>query len=133
MFRIGMLMVLVVAMIEIWGLVAAGNWIGPLPTIGMVIGSSLIGAWFARKQGLAVIRLAKVQLDHRQIPGEAIIDGICILFGGLLLIMPGFLTDSVGILLLIPLTRGIVKILAKQKLLSWIQNGKFTWIDRRTP
>ncbi|SDW96405.1 UPF0716 protein FxsA [Marininema mesophilum] len=133
MIRIGMFIVLVVAIVEIWGLVAVGSWIGPLPTVGIVVATSLIGALFARKQGIAVLQLAKVQLENRQLPGEAIIDGICILLGGFLLLVPGFLTDILGVLLLIPLTRGIAKIAAKRKLLAWIEKGNMNWISRRYP
>ncbi|WP_017726608.1 FxsA family protein, partial [Halalkalibacterium ligniniphilum] len=76
-------------------------------------------------------RLAQLQAQQGQIPSEAIIDGICILVGGIFLLAPGFLTDIIGLFMLIPQTRGTAKALLQKLFHRMIQNGSFIFISRR--
>lgn len=123
---------LIVPTIEIWLLVTSSQAFGWLPTLFVVILTGVVGGWLAKKQGLQVFQLAQNQMRQGQLPGEAILDGIIIFGGGLLLLTPGFFTDTVGILCLLPVTRGLMKIYVKAWLWKNIQNGKISFFGGRT-
>lgn len=125
MLRIVIVLFVLVPILELWGLITVGRWIGAWPTILLVIMTGLFGAWFAKKEGLQTIQLARLKLARGEVPGFAIIDGICIFLGGAMLILPGFFTDALGLILLIPYTRNIIKAWLKKKLESWIRSGGF--------
>lgn len=130
MLRIIVIALIAVPFIEIWGLLKVGQWIGPWPTILAVVLTAVLGGFLTKQQGLQVLRLVQLQLRRGELPGSAIIDGVCILAGGVLLMTPGFFTDALGFLLLLPFTRGIVKIWLKKGFLTMIRDGK-TIIIRR--
>lgn len=129
-FRILILILIIVPIIEIWGLLQVGKWVGAWPTIFAVIATGVIGGYLAKRQGLQILRLAQLQMQQRQIPGEAILDGICILSGGISLLTPGFFTDTLGLILLVPVTRGIVKLWLKRWFNNLIRDGKIITIRR---
>lgn len=104
-----LLFIIVVPAAEIGVLLLSGNIIGVWPTIGIILFTGVLGAYLAKKQGLETIRRAQTQLSYGQMPGEAILDGICILVGGTLLLTPGFITDITGLLLLAPPTKSVFK------------------------
>ncbi|GAB7388638.1 membrane protein FxsA [Bacillaceae bacterium] len=131
MLRVLILLLLVVPTLEIWLLVAAGRSLGWMWTLLLVVFTGVTGAYLARRQGLAVWRQAHFQLSQGQIPGEALLDGICILAGGLLLLTPGFFTDTIGFLLLVPFTRAVAKNYMKKWLWKQLQNGNFHFYFRR--
>ncbi|GED13887.1 FxsA family protein [Aneurinibacillus migulanus] len=122
--RVLIMLFLLVPILEIWFLVAAGRGIGWVPALLLCVLTGVIGAWLAKREGLQIFRLAQVQLSRGELPGEAILDGICVFMGGLLLLVPGFLTDIFGFLLLIPYTRGIAKLFIKRWLYKRIRNGQ---------
>lgn len=124
MMRILLIVLLVVPILEIWFLIAAGNGIGWIPTLLLCVFTGVAGAWLAKRQGLQIFQLAQMQLNRGQIPGEALLDGICVFAGGLLLLTPGFFSDFLGFFLLIPYTRGIVKLFFKRWLHKRIQTGQ---------
>jgi UPF0716 protein FxsA len=105
-------------------LLFSGKTIGVLPTIACIILTGVIGAYLAKREGLETIRKAQAQLRNGQIPGEAVIDGICILIGGTLLITPGFITDILGFLMLFPITRKPFKWGMKKFFRKWMNRGK---------
>lgn len=129
-FRILILILIIVPIIEIWGLLQVGEWVGAWPTIFAVIATGVIGGYLAKRQGLQTLRLAQLQMQQRQIPGEALLDGICILAGGILLLTPGFFTDATGFILLMPLTRGIIKHWMKRWFNRIIRDGTIITIRR---
>lgn len=131
LFRILLVLFLIVPAIELWGLITVGKVIGPLSTIALVILTGVVGAWLAKQQGLQVIRQVQFQLARGQMPTEALIDGALVLVGGLLLLSPGFFSDIIGILLLIPYTRLIVRHLLKRWLWSLISSGRIHMYFRR--
>jgi UPF0716 protein FxsA len=102
---------LLLPIIELIIFLLAGNLIGIPETLFVVIGTGILGAILLKKQGLKAVRNVKVQLNQGIMPGDAILDSFCVLIGGLLLLFPGFLTDIVGSIMLIPPTRRIVKLL----------------------
>jgi UPF0716 protein FxsA len=130
MFRWILLALIVVPMLEITGLVAIGNWIGPLPTVVLVLATGLLGAYLARQQGWQTWRLLQIQLRNGEMPGETLLDGLCILMGGICLVIPGFFSDVIGIFLLTPYTRGIARLWLKRWLLKKF-SGRLHWSYRR--
>lgn len=123
MLKYLVLIIIVVPLIEIWGLIAAGQWIGWLPTLILCFLSGIVGAWFARTQGLKVLVQAKQRLEMGSMPGDSLLDGICILVGGVFLLSPGFFSDLFGFFLLLPWTRTIVKGMMKNWLRKKMNNG----------
>lgn len=126
--RLLMLLIIVIPALEIGLFILSGKTIGTVSTILIIILTGVIGAWLAKKQGLEAMRNAQQQMQYGQIPGNAIIDGLCILIGGLLLLTPGFITDTVGFLLLIPLTRNKIKPLLQAVIRKMIDKNQFTII-----
>ncbi len=104
-----MLLIIVIPALEIALLISAGNIIGIFPTVLLIIGTGVFGAYLAKSQGIQALRNVQNQMGIQQRPGEKIIDGLCILIGGVVLLTPGFITDTIGFLLLIPFTRNRMK------------------------
>ncbi|WP_138752459.1 FxsA family protein [Paenibacillus sinopodophylli] len=116
---------IIVPVIELWGIFQMGSWIGGWNTLLILLVTGLAGAYLARAEGRRVWGEAQRQMQAGQIPGQTMLDGLCVLAGGLLLLMPGFLSDIVGVTLLFPPTR----LFYRQMMLHWIEkrmrNGNF--------
>ena len=108
MVKLLILLFIIVPALEVTLLVASSHWIGIWPTFLMIIVTGIIGAYLAKKQGIAVLREVQYRLSRGQMPTESLLDGGCILMGGILLLTPGYATDIIGFLLLVPVTRKIV-------------------------
>jgi UPF0716 protein FxsA len=106
------LLFLLIPVAEIAVLIKVGSLIGVFPTLALLIVVSVIGAVMAKREGLAVWRRLRATVARGEIPSSELVDGALVLLGGSLLVAPGFLTDVVGIVLLLPLTRPAVKRLA---------------------
>ena len=91
--------------IEIYLMIKVGNVIGPLNTILLIFFTAITGVYFAKLAGLSTLRSGLVQIVKNEMPIYEIISGAALAFAALLLILPGFLTDIVGFLLIIPVTR----------------------------
>jgi len=117
------LLIIVIPAIDISVLLFSGKLIGVLPTILLIILTGVAGAYLAKREGLQTLRKAQNQMSYGQIPGESILDGICVIVGGTLLLTPGFLTDVIGFFLLIPPTRKPFKLLMKTLLRKRIEKG----------
>jgi len=104
-----------VPLIELSLLIELGRHIGLGSTIAIVIFTGVIGAYLAKYEGFKVISGIRQELQSGKIPAEGLIDGVIILAGGLLLLTPGLLTDSIGFLALIPVTRNYLKRYLKRK------------------
>lgn len=126
--RILLFLIIVIPALEIGVLLLSGKTIGVIPTIILIILTGVIGAWLAKKQGIETVRKVQYQMQNGQIPGEAIVDGLCILVGGIFLLSPGFITDIAGILLLFPISRKIVKPFLLKSIRKIIDRNQFTII-----
>lgn len=119
------LLLIVLPVIEIWSIVQMSGWIGGMNTILLLIVISIVGAYAAKKEGQKVLSQARMQMNSGQIPGYSLVNGVCVLLGGILLLIPGFLTDVFGLLLLIPFTR----VFFQGAILKWLEramrNGNF--------
>lgn len=120
------LLILVVPAAEIAILLTFGNLIGVWPTVALILLTGVVGAYLAKRQGLEAIRKAQLQMQNGQVPGEALLDGICILIGGILLLTPGFLTDLTGLLLLAPATKKLMKKLIMNGIKKRMEQNTFT-------
>jgi UPF0716 protein FxsA len=103
------LVFIVLPIAELYVIIQVGGLIGAGPTIAILILDSLIGAWLWRHQGRAAWRRFNAALQEGRVPAREVLDGTLVIFGGALLITPGFISDVVGILLLLPPTRAIVR------------------------
>jgi UPF0716 protein FxsA len=100
---------LVVPIAELAVIVAVAQQVGVIETIGILIVVSILGSVLAKRQGMEVWARFRTALARGDIPSEEIIDGFLVLLGAALLLTPGFLTDVLGIVLLVPPSRRIVK------------------------
>lgn len=102
------LLLVAIPIIEIALFIEVGGWIGTWPTVGIVILTAIVGSAMLRQQGLGVLRTMQDRLAGGESPGRLLADGAMILFAGALLLTPGFFTDAVGFLLLLPPVRTAV-------------------------
>ena len=100
-----LLLIICIPLIEIYLLIKVGSMIGAFNTIFLIFFTAITGIYFARLAGINAIRSGFSQLIRNEIPIYEIISGAALAFAALLLIIPGFLTDLIGFLLIIPITR----------------------------
>ena len=104
-----LLLILVgVPLFELYLLIQVGSEIGALPTIGLSILTAIIGTYLVRVQGFAVLMRVRDMVDRGETPALEVLDGALLLIAGLMLILPGFLTDALGFLFLIPPLRRLL-------------------------
>ena len=103
------LLFIVVPIAELYVLIQIGQAIGILPTIALLILDSVLGAVLMRSQGRAAWMRFNRALAEGRVPGREVIDGALVIFGGALLLTPGFLSDILGLILLLPPTRALVR------------------------
>lgn len=104
-----LLLLIAVPLAELFVIIEVGQAIGALPTIALLLVLSALGAALMRAQGRVVWHRFLSTLGAGRLPAREVIDGALILFGGALLLFPGFLTDAVGLLFLLPPTRAAVR------------------------
>jgi len=97
-----LLLLIGVPIIEIALFIEIGGYIGLWPTLATILVTAVIGAALVRRQGLATLAKAQAEVDAGRPPVRELFDGVCILIAGALLLTPGFMTDAVGLALLIP-------------------------------
>ncbi|SMF29316.1 FxsA family protein [Pseudobacteriovorax antillogorgiicola] len=129
-FRLFLLMTLIpileiIFLLKIHGHLASflGGGEALLVTIGSILLTGAIGANLARSQGFQVLRRMQEASARGQIPGEELVDGAMILVGGVLLLTPGYFTDVVGFILMIPVSRNALKGTVKRWLQNQVQRG----------
>src|SRR5690348_8895825 len=103
------LLFIVLPFLELAVILSVGGAIGVVPTIALLILVGVIGTWLCKREGMNVLRRINVALNEGQLPTKELIDGGLVLFAGALLVTPGFLTDVVGVLLLLPPTRALFR------------------------
>jgi UPF0716 protein FxsA len=103
------LLFIVVPLVELYVIIQVGQWLGALPTIGLLVLSSVLGTALMRSQGRAVWRRFRTTVAAGQPPARELVDGVLVIVGGALLLAPGFITDALGILLLAPPSRVVVR------------------------
>ncbi|HEX6752081.1 MAG TPA: FxsA family protein [Solirubrobacterales bacterium] len=100
---------IVVPIVELYVIIQIGSLIGVWPTIALLLADALLGSLLLRYQGRGAWRRFNLALAERRFPGREVADGLLIAIGGTLLLTPGFVTDIVGLIFLVPPTRAIVR------------------------
>lgn len=98
-----------IPLLEVYLFVVIGGAIGVGWTIALCLATAAIGAWLVRLQGLATVGRAREALAQNRFPAAAALDGICLVIAGFFLITPGFFTDAMGFLLLVPPLRHLLQ------------------------
>jgi UPF0716 protein FxsA len=118
------LIFIVVPIAELYVIIQVGGAIGVLPTLALLIADALLGSLLLRHQGRAAwIRFNRALAENR-LPHKEVFDGVLIIMGGALLLTPGFLTDIVGLILLIPPTRAAVRGIAARMVRGRMARGR---------
>ena len=130
------LFIIGIPLIEIYLMIKIGGVIGAFNTIFLILFTAVTGVYFAKLAGISTIRSGIGQLVRNEVPVYELISGAAIAFAALLLIIPGFLTDVIGFLLIIPFTRKfILKNLSSKFQKTNIQNnvieGEFEDDDKK--
>lgn len=119
------LVFLVVPLVELYVIIQVGGAIGALNTIALLVLMGVAGGWLMKREGLGVLRRIQTQLRDGQVPGNDLVDGLLILFGGALMLTPGFLSDLLGLCLLVPPMRAVVRrALARRLRVRVIDRGR---------
>ncbi len=116
---------LVIPFLELYLLLVLGQKLGALSTFSLIILTGVVGWYFAQAQGWATWQKLQLALSRGQVPGNELLEGFVILFGAILLITPGILTDICGLLCLIPFIRLQICQWLKVKIKVWLENGNF--------
>ena len=103
-----LLSIILVPIIEIYLFIKIGSQIGAFNTISLIFITAIIGVFYARYEGLNTLRSGFSQIIKKETPAFEIISGAAIAFAALLLIIPGFLTDILGFILIFPMTRKLL-------------------------
>jgi UPF0716 protein FxsA len=118
---------------ELFVIVEVAKAIGVLDTIVLLILGWPLGVWAIRAEGAAVWRRLTVAVAQRRTPAREVLDGVLVLLGGLLLIIPGFITDALGILFLLPPTRIAARALLRRNLHSRLVTRTVRFTSRSGP
>jgi UPF0716 protein FxsA len=119
------LLFIVVPIVELYVIIQVGDAIGVLPTIALLIADSVLGSMLMRHQGRTAWRRFNAALSEGRIPHREVLDGALVIFGGALLLTPGFVTDILGIVLLLPPTRVLVRGVIARRLLPRLVVSRF--------
>ena len=103
-----LLLIILIPVVEIYVLIKIGSEIGAITTIILIFVTAIIGVYYAKYEGLNTLRSGFVQLNKNEIPAFEVISGAAIAFAALLLILPGFVTDFFGFLLIFPPSRKLL-------------------------
>jgi UPF0716 protein FxsA len=107
-----------VPILELAVILQVGDWLGFWPTIALLVAGPILGSVLLRSQGRAAWRHFNEAIARGRPPAREVLDGVLVIFGGALLLTPGFVTDLVGITLLLPPTRAVVRRLLVRRLLK---------------
>ena len=103
-----LLLIILVPVIEIFFLIKIGSQIGAITTIFLIFMTAIVGIYYAKYEGLNTLKSGFTQLSKNETPAYEVISGAAIAFAALLLIVPGFVTDIIGFLLIFPFSRKII-------------------------
>lgn len=113
-----------IPVVELALFIKIGGFIGIANTIAIVLFTAIAGAALTRRQGLETMRRVQARLNQGEMPAEELIDALLIFVAGVLLLTPGFLTDLMGLLLLVPFARLHFKRWLRRRFDQWIQSSQ---------
>lgn len=102
MFKILVAIFILVPLLEIYLLIKVGSFIGAIPTLLLILFTAILGAMLLRLQGLQTLARVREATDQGELPAEPLVEGLILLVAGVLLLTPGFFTDTLGFIGLIP-------------------------------
>lgn len=102
-----LVLLITVPIAEIAVIVFVGEQIGPLPTVLLLLGSAIVGTWLLKREGLRTLRSLRTATEAGRTPALEAVEGVFVLVGGLMMMFPGFVTDVLGLLMVLPPTRKI--------------------------
>jgi UPF0716 protein FxsA len=118
MFIALLLLLIIVPIAEIALIIQVGEWIGVWWTIALLLADAVLGSWLLRAQGRVVWRRFTAAVSEGRVPHREVLDGVLVIFGGALMLAPGFITDIFGALFLLPPTRRLFRgLLARRAVL----------------
>lgn len=117
------LLFVVLPILELVLLIRIGQWVGVVPTVALVLLTGVGGAMLARAEGLRVLFRFQRELASGRLPGQALLDALSVLLGGVLLLTPGVLSDVAGLSLLVPVTRRWIQRKVRARLEQRITDG----------
>ena len=103
-----LLTIILTPIIEIYILIKIGSQIGAISTILLIFTTAIVGVYYAKYEGLNTLKSGFLQLSKNEIPTYQVLSGAAIAFAALLLIIPGFVTDILGFLMILPISRKII-------------------------
>ena len=119
---------LIVPAIELYLIIEVSHQVGFGNTLIALVFISVIGAWMVKREGLQIIRKTQIELANGQLPGKQIVEGLLILLAGVLMLTPGFATDAIGLFLLFPLTRIMLRSFLTRRFIKKLKTGHaFLW------
>ena len=130
-----LLTIIIVPVIEIYLLIKIGSQVGAITTIFLIFTTAVIGLYYAKYEGLNTLKSGFDQLSRNETPAYEVVSGAAIAFAALLLIIPGFVTDILGFLLIFPLSRKLIfnkfssRFTTKQKKKNNFIEGDFEEIE----
>ena len=110
----------VVPILELMVIIQVGQSVGAWNTVILLVVDSLVGAWLVKHQGIGLLKKSQDRLRKGELPSDEIFSGVTVLFAGALMLTPGFLTDLVGLLFLVPPIRALVLMIVRRKFRSRI-------------
>ncbi|MFC5468890.1 FxsA family protein [Cohnella suwonensis] len=119
--------IVIAVVLELWGIYMVGRWIGGWATFVLVLLAAFLGTRLIRSEGKRVLAQAQRQMQAGEPPGHTLLDGLCVLAGGILLIVPGFLSDIVGLTMIIPATRPLYRLFLYRWLERLYRGGRLTF------
>ncbi|WP_282177859.1 FxsA family protein [Vibrio nereis] len=124
MFPILLLLFIFVPIIEIGLFISVGGYLGLWPTIALVLITAFVGASLVRSQGLQTLMSVQGRLQQGELPAQQILEGVMLAVAGVLLLTPGFMTDGLGMLVLLPAPRAaIAKYLMSKMVVKSVGGG----------
>jgi UPF0716 protein FxsA len=102
---------IVVPVVEIYVLIQVGQAIGALPTVILLVLDALLGTWLFKREGRKAWTALRTALHEHRVPGREVADGALVVVGAAFLITPGFVSDIVGVLCLLPPTRAVLRVM----------------------
>lgn len=128
MLKILLLLFILVPLIELYFLIQVGSVIGALPTVLLTVATAFMGIALMRIQGLSTMQKAQVAMSSGTPPQMALLEGVFIFLGGVLLFFPGLISDGLGLLFLVPFVR---RFLIKQSIKGSAMRGRFKYQSRQ--
>jgi UPF0716 protein FxsA len=119
------LIFVIVPVLEIWVLIEVGQVIGAWWTVALLLADAALGTWLVRREGRRTWRALRERVNGGRLPDRELADAALVLVGGTLLVTPGFLTDLVGVFLVLPFTRPVAR-----RILAWFVARRFVALTR---